>query len=417
MLITLKVLSFNGKQTTQQESSFKKLPIVIGRSPLCDFVLVDQDKFVSSNHAVLTADSEEITIKDTSSNGVFINNSTESLGSGKSTQLADGDQLLIGDYVLSVEISQSNEIHDTSNEAPTNPLSTVLPDWPDPPSKSTDLTEDRISENLLPNDAADNNSAALRPFRNNENVESEDDWDWLPDNRDDDSLSPITESTQYVAPLSDDNSRISETPKANSPVDKDALYEFFVSAGLDPEVFADTDTNLLLQTAGTIMRKTVDGMMLLLNSRSEMKNAIRTDVTRLASVNNNPLKFSPDAKSALTTMLLNQSKQGYLPPDTALVEAFDDLQAHQLAMLDGMKAAVHSMVDKFDPSKLEHRLIEANPIAANIPITREAKLWNLFLENFNQIHDEAMQDFNEIFGLEFRKAYDQRIQNIEHTDE
>ncbi len=77
-----------------------------------------------------------------------------------------------------------------------------------------------------------------------------------------------------------------------------------------------------------------------------------------------------------------------------------------------MKAAVRSMLIKFDPDKLEQMLEKANPIAANIPITREAKLWQLFQEKFGDIRDEAFKDFNELFGQEFRKAYEKRIAEL-----
>jgi len=94
-------------------------------------------------------------------------------------------------------------------------------------------------------------------------------------------------------------------------------------------------------------------------------------------------------------------------------QAIDDLKAHHLAMLEGMKAAVRSMLVKFDPDKLEQKLEKANPIAANIPITREAKLWQLFHEKFSDIREEAVNDFNEMFGNEFRKAYDRRIKELD----
>nr|MBX2825479.1 type VI secretion system-associated FHA domain protein TagH [Gammaproteobacteria bacterium] len=147
-------------------------------------------------------------------------------------------------------------------------------------------------------------------------------------------------------------------------------------------------------------------------SRTELKNAIRTDVTRLARENNNPLKFSTGPEDAMMKLLAPHTQRGFLPADTAIDQAIDDLKMHQLAMLEGMKAAVRSMLVQFDPDKLEQKLEKNNRLTANIPITREAKLWELFQEKFSDIREEAVSDFNELFGREFRKAYDRRIKEL-----
>ncbi len=98
--------------------------------------------------------------------------------------------------------------------------------------------------------------------------------------------------------------------------------------------------------------------------------------------------------------------------DRAIQEAVDDLKLHQLAMLDGMKAAVKSMLLQFDPSKLAKSLEKSGGLSANIPITREAKLWEMFCEQYDAIREEAVSDFGELFGTEFRKAYEKRIRQL-----
>lgn len=170
------------------------------------------------------------------------------------------------------------------------------------------------------------------------------------------------------------------------------------------------DTEVLAQT-GRLLAHMVDAMMVLLQSRSEIKNAIRSDVTTLSRSDNNPLKFSFSAADALTKLLINNT-DGYMQADKAIQEAVDDLKLHQLAMLDGMKAAVRSMLLEFDPDKLSKKLEKKGGISANIPITRDAKLWELFCEQYDAIHDEAVSDFSEMFGTEFRKAYEKRIRQL-----
>ena len=171
-----------------------------------------------------------------------------------------------------------------------------------------------------------------------------------------------------------------------------------------------SDTEVLEQT-GRLLAQMVDAMMVLLQSRTELKNAIRSDVTRLSRSDNNPLKFSDTTADALTRLLANDT-QGYQRADNAVQEAVDDLKMHQLAMLEGMKSAVRSLLLQFNPDKLAKKLEKKGGITANLPITREAKLWELFCEQYDAIHEEAINDFGELFGSEFRKAYEKRIRKL-----
>lgn len=155
----------------------------------------------------------------------------------------------------------------------------------------------------------------------------------------------------------------------------------------------------------------VDAMMVLLQSRAELKNAIRSDVTTLSRSGNNPLKFSVNSVDALTKLLANDT-EGYLQADSAVQEAVDDLKLHQLAMLEGMKSAVRSLLVQFDPAMLARELEKTGGLTANIPITREAKLWELFCEQYDAIRDEAVNNFADLFGTEFRKAYEKRIMKM-----
>ena len=155
--------------------------------------------------------------------------------------------------------------------------------------------------------------------------------------------------------------------------------------------------------------------MVLLQSRAEMKNAIRSDVTTLERSNNNPLKFSYSAEDALSKMLGERAAGGFLDADQALAQAAEELKIHQLAMLEGMKAAMKSILLQFDPQRLTGHLQKSGSISANIPITREAKLWELFCEQYDAIREEAERDFTDFFGREFRKAYEKRIRELGRT--
>ncbi len=76
--------------------------ITLGRLDSNDWVLPDDEKYLSSKHAQISKTRDGFQLKDLSSNGVFINNTRRPLGKGNQTLLKNNDVLYIGEYVISV---------------------------------------------------------------------------------------------------------------------------------------------------------------------------------------------------------------------------------------------------------------------------------------------------------------------------
>ena len=64
--------------------------------------------------------------------------------------------------------------------------------------------------------------------------------------------------------------------------------------------------------------------------------------------NNNPLKFSPDAKAAIE-QLLQPPARGFLDGPAAMDDAMHDLVGHSIGTVAGMRAAIEGMLDRFAP--------------------------------------------------------------------
>jgi type VI secretion system FHA domain protein len=139
------------------------------------------------------------------------------------------------------------------------------------------------------------------------------------------------------------------------------------------------------------------------------------DVTLIKARDNNPIKFSVSTEETLVKLLAHQSK-GYLEPQTAIKEAFDDIRAHQYAVIAGMRTALLAVLKRFDPRRLEQRLQEESPIGASIPIHRKAKLWTLFEQLYQHIESEAKDNFYHLFGQAFADTYEQQMQNLKKTN-
>lgn len=78
--------------------------LVIGRSADADWQIDDPDMFVSRAHCRITGGRDGYFVTDTSSSGLFINDSDSPLGTGTSVRLQNGMRLRLGDYIVCVDL-------------------------------------------------------------------------------------------------------------------------------------------------------------------------------------------------------------------------------------------------------------------------------------------------------------------------
>jgi type VI secretion system protein len=158
---------------------------------------------------------------------------------------------------------------------------------------------------------------------------------------------------------------------------------------------------------GTLFREVVQGLMEVLAARSSIKNEFRLSQTTIQPVENNPLKFSLGVDDALTA-LLTKSGKGYLPPVRAVQEAFDDIKAHQVAVLAGMQVALTSLLARFDPKALEDRISQDTGIGTLLT-GKKSRYWDEFTRLYQSLAMEAEDDFQSVFGREFGRAYEEQV--------
>jgi FHA domain-containing protein len=168
----------------------------------------------------------------------------------------------------------------------------------------------------------------------------------------------------------------------------------------------------LMNTIGQLLREATRGTLDLLLARTLTKREVRAEITMIMARENNPLKFSPNVEVALAHLLAPQG-QGFMSPVRSMQNAYDDLRAHQLAFMAGMRAALAGVLTRFDPKRLEKRLIDKTVLDSLLPMNRRAKLWDLFEELFSEISREAEDDFHTLFGKAFLHAYEEQLARLE----
>ena len=173
----------------------------------------------------------------------------------------------------------------------------------------------------------------------------------------------------------------------------------------------DRLTPELMRLVGQLVHEATRGTVDLLVARAALKREIRAEVTMIVARENNPLKFSPSVDVALNHLLAPPAR-GFMAPDRAMRDAYDDLRAHQFGFLAGMRAALEGVLKRFDPAMLEAKLTQKSILSSILPASRKARMWDVFQELYGQISAEASDDFHELFGKEFLRAYEEHIEQL-----
>jgi len=197
-------------------------------------------------------------------------------------------------------------------------------------------------------------------------------------------------------------------------VDADALLAAFLR-GVGPlHQQPGALTPELMERIGMLLRAATDGTLQLLLARQELKREVRAEVTMIAAQANNPLKFSPTADVALAH-LLGPAIRGFMPPEAAMHDAYDDLRAHQFGVMVGMRAALAQLIERFSPQQLERKIAARSALEHVFSASRKARLWEQFIALYATIAQEAEEDFQTLFGKAFAQAYDEQIERLKRS--
>lgn len=166
-----------------------------------------------------------------------------------------------------------------------------------------------------------------------------------------------------------------------------------------------------MRLLGELLAIVAQGTVDLMQARAATKHELRAEVTMIAPQANNPLKFAPDGQAAMS-QLVGKRFPGFMPPIEAMRDAFDDLRAHQVGMTAGMRAALQEVLSRFAPDNLERRITQQSFLETVLPAARKSRLWDLYTEMYQQIKDEAEDEFHSLFGEAFLKTYAAEVERL-----
>ena len=395
MALTLRVTSFQSQALGSESTRvFDTQGGTIGRGPDNDWVLPDPEKFVSTHHAQIACRNGIFYLCDVSTNGTFVNGSPQPIGSGSEQQLVEGDRVQIGDYEVGVSLAGTDQAVVTGppgfNMGPGGAFATN-PSGPTGPGESGGFGGQEFGQpgSVDPMKMFEGQPPPAGPS-----------MDPGVDSNHGSALQDFYQppAIQQAPPMSGDQAA--------------SIAAMLQTAGLDPAAARQAAASPALVSAlGGILNVAVHGMVDVLKARSEIKSQFRVPLTMMRPVENNPLKFSATPAQALHNLLVEQN-QAYLGPVEAFTEGFQDIKAHQMAMMAGMRAAFDSMIKRFDPEELSGRFEKRLKHGSLIGKLGKGRYWDMYRDLYEEWTKDADVNFQSLFGDEFARAYEDQMRQL-----
>jgi type VI secretion system FHA domain protein len=319
MALRLQIISRHRQSLGERGSmEFGQNGGTIGRSLESDWVLPDGQRYLSSRHASIDFRSGSYYIVDTSTNGVYVNDAEQPVGRGNPQRLFTGDRVRIGEYELSVEITDEDDMRETlANDRHVDPVAKAQRVPPPDPTRADMVAPHEITavgiEMLISEEAEVGhiqrvnkaNAANLRleeevvpakPKHGERPPEAPAGERPLPASPSPPPRRAEPPPVSAAARITHGNTppaakpAVPSTPaQAAAPAAAPSLDAFFRGAGLPAQRLDDKQAEQVLHRLGQVMREVVLGVSENLHLRAEQKNVMRVPTTTIQPQNNNPL--------------------------------------------------------------------------------------------------------------------------------
>ena len=389
MSITVKIMkrSAGGRPTLYATRDFDVLPVSIGRDATCSIALEDPNKHMSRFHVEIEEESGVYWMAVVSKvNPVMVKG--RRYGPGTRLVLHSGDSFEVAEYEVQVMLPEPLEVE----SEPVAPAAKAPPPSNDPLMQVLSSTHTH-STPLHEQDPAE------RLFNESTFFGS-------------DEPTPIAKSISQTPPeetFVPHKARPAGAPAAGA---SSGLRAFLEGAGVPHKELSPADSERMLRDCGAILRAAVEGIMMLLLARGEMRKEFEAeDRTMVAARDNNPLKLMSDPHEAMDFLFDPAERtDGFLDPVQAVGDACEDLRTHELALMAGMRAAIQGALRRFDPNVIE-RAFEKSEKSFSLA-SRKARLWEMFVVEQDKLSRDAQDDFNKVFGRDFMGAYQAQLRRV-----
>lgn len=455
MAIKLRVISDHYRELGERRSRvFGVNGGSIGRAPDNDWVLPDPSRVVSGHHCEIEYRGGSYWLKDTSTNGVFVNDSDEPVSDTGPVILRDGDRLTIGDYMLVVSVDSridflpaAAEEHsaakhldqhigvdldmdsllgrradDSGAFQPRNVFGMTVPVEPRPihrapaaqqiepepePPASTGTPVRDVGPPVSPGQRPAARAAApVAPAAPEVPATGGPDWAMHTRAITRQELADAMarrqsriEARQQVQPFHQQASTWADL--------KSALQAFCRGAGIEPAALSAEAQSMLPLIAGQLLREAVVGLNDIAQSRANAAPATAAELP----AGSNPLRTSSSVEQALVRLFESHGRL-YGGPVEALRDVLQEAKDHEAAVQVGMQAGLDAVLGQLSPSNVADQFEQRRARTLAPGQDPRPKYWEHYSEFFRVITQSAGAEglptpFTEAFAQAYAVARDE----------
>ncbi len=336
----------------------------IGRHQNNDWVLRDDDRYVSGRHAEIEHRAGAWWVRDLSTNGTFINDADDPLGSERLHQLENGDRIRIGEYDIEAEISGGNDF--PADEAPPIGEMNLDTSFDIKAMLATGPDERDAAPGQLPD------AAAARP--------------------------PSAPAVPASPPA--------QIPSGRAREEHDlwpGLVALCKGAGIDPRALQTDSRITALHQAGQLLRETLVGFTELARTRADFAGEFG-----ISSGARHRDATSPLVQISAVEPLLEMMLAGHGPGQVRAVDEirsqFARARRHEIAVSAALREALAAVFEKLDPDELEAQLGRRTKGASTTDM--HLRLWNRYRELFSATVQSGDAGLPAVFLAAFARAYE-----------
>jgi len=313
---------------------------VIGRGSDCDWVLRCTRRLISRRHAIISYLDGQYYIQDASSNGIMLNDSSESIPQGMCTPLQEGDIFFIGDLSIGVSLVTDDS---QSIDNPVDLHAIEVPGHADPLPVSDSYSE--APERSVVEEADEDLGRIARQAA--ELGRPDDHFEppkaLIPDNWDLD-----------VSAHSKTPSDAVESPSAPRFAEKNSITgALFAGMGITGKQITHSLTPETMELLGKCLRINIEGLARLRDGHSDIENALLQE--RVLQNDDSAEKISAIEPFINGCMSTDNRKGEYLV--SQLKTDYLDLIGQQAAIIDCLGKVSGIVAEQFDPERIENAFI------------------------------------------------------------
>ena len=428
MAIKLRVISDHYRELGEHRSRvFGVNGGTIGRAPDNDWVLPDEKRIVSGHHCEVEYRGGSYWVRDTSTNGVFVNDSEDPVSDVGAIELHDGDRLRLGDYELIVSVDARFDFLPAASEEHSA-------------AKHLDagLGADLDVRTLFPaSDASSSGSMPIRnafglplPRRSRTSQTPGGDTERPSPHRESGADTPQVEAASAsVAPssppdwalstraitrqeLADAMARRQSRIAARQQTQPfhqqastwsdlgSAVQAFCRGAGIDPSALTPQAQAMLPLVAGQLLREAVVGLNDLAQARAKSAPAAATP----SGAGSNPLRTSTGVDEALVRLFESHGRVQGGPVD-ALRDVLQEARDHEAAMRTAMLAGLDALLGQLAPASVADQFEQVRARALAPGQDPRAGYWERYAELYRLLTQSPGEGLPHTFTEAFREAY------------